>query len=116
MVPNLVGYPLPCNELKLVPVRLDEPLSAESGVLDEASDSDYPRSKSIENVRGQLPARGQRGREQPTPLEEECEGRCAEEWGELYLRGANSFEGYHGKDHLTRQAYDSDRRRVQPIT
>jgi len=26
--------------------------------------------------------------------------------GELYIRGASTFEGYHGKEHLTAQAYD----------
>ena len=30
------------------------------------------------------------------------------EWGELQLRGANAFLGYHGKDHLTNEAYDAD--------
>ena len=32
-----------------------------------------------------------------------------ERYGELYLRGANSFEGYHGRAHLTAEAYDSER-------
>ena len=58
-----------------------------------------------------------KGREaQQAPLlTRDVDGKCGEgdyataPFGELYLKGANSFEGYHGKEHLTKLAYDSDR-------
>ena len=65
------GFPLPCNELKLVPVEGDFASSSSSG--------------------------GGGHMHEGAP------------YGELHIRGANTFEGYQGKDHLTEEAYGEGR-------
>ena len=64
------GFPLPCNELKLVPVEGDFASACSSGG-------------------GQM--------QEGAP------------YGELHIRGANTFEGYQGKAHLTEEAYSEGR-------
>ena len=150
VVGNLVGFPLPCNELKLVPVRLGQGEERGGGAPDDASEVEmdspgggYPWASAARPKGGRRADSGdcgagsrghgasvaelvpQQGRERARSLPsppfqgrwheetegEEGEGEEGEEdaRGELYLRGANSFEGYHGKNHLTAQAYEAGR-------
>ncbi|KAL3922100.1 MAG: hypothetical protein SGPRY_004683 [Prymnesium sp.] len=113
VVPHLVGFPLPCAELKLVRVNLgtNTPNDTVSAADDTtASESELSERPPL-SISRRLPSRKPRGRgEREKESEGEAKGEGEEQpLGELYLRGANSFEGYHGKENLTKLAYDSDR-------
>ncbi|KAL1512425.1 hypothetical protein AB1Y20_005681 [Prymnesium parvum] len=112
VVSNLVGFPLPCNELKLLPVWLGARASAISvSATDDTTASESELSPRRERLAHSSKASLllPKGEKEPRVRKGADDEHEAPEFGELYLRGANSFEGYHGREHLTKLAYDSDR-------
>jgi len=122
-VTNCTGFPMPCHELKLVPLRQGKLRERRSRT---AEDAETPRPALSEAPPAQLSERRASSAELSERAEmseievesdDECDGDLlhrrfapaggTEQCGELLIRGANTFEGYHGKAHLTAQAYDA---------